>query len=262
MRELLPASQDRILDILVRSARPRRLQEIAEAVDLAAPTVHKHLKRLEALGLVEKTRHPERKVSVYAPTASSLGHYVGPQRERGGWVRFAWNAAGPLDWRFPLVARVPDALARRVLSSFLHEATYRGLLTPTTMRPPKERPLDEPIHADLPSLTFVVYGSTARGEANPRSDIDLLGLVDQENTYDTEALEALANDLVFASDYPRDGPEPRPLDLRTMTWEKLFQTSASFIGPIAADAITVHSTAPRPRWLEAMETPGDGDGGA
>jgi len=76
LKALSDASRLRIVGLL--AARPYAVEELAAAVELTPGTVVHHLRRLEAVGLVEsKPRHPYVEYSLRAERLNALGRQLG-----------------------------------------------------------------------------------------------------------------------------------------------------------------------------------------
>jgi predicted nucleotidyltransferase len=190
-----------ILEVLCRAEGPQPLQSIAKAVGLDASTVHRHLAAMLERGLVK--REGERRTQAnYSPNElleiNWTGRASSPYSVGSPWLRWTWQASGKMDWRFPLVSRVPDQPARETLWRFLDEANSRGLLAPW-LDPPKLPGIGQHPKMDLRwqgflrelkdprdpfAMTFVVFGSCARGDARADSDVDLLVLGPHEGDYE------------------------------------------------------------------------------
>jgi DNA-binding transcriptional ArsR family regulator len=76
LKALSDASRLRIVGLL--AARPYSVEELAAAVELTPGTIVHHLKRLEAVGLVEgRPRHPYVEYSLRVERLHSLGRTIG-----------------------------------------------------------------------------------------------------------------------------------------------------------------------------------------
>jgi predicted nucleotidyltransferase len=140
---------------------PLSLKQIAAQAGIKPPTALVHLDRLQAegrIGRVETAEGPRYAVLPYV---------------RCGWVdpdhgiNTAWQSSLPVDWRFPLAARIPDPLAQAFLLEWLDRAQARGLL-------PANRSKFETQDPEPPVCHVIVYGSCARGDAHAKSDLDIL----------------------------------------------------------------------------------------
>lgn len=214
----LSATQQAIVATLMASAHPRgaRLQDIVKAVGLAHPTVLRHLQALAARGLIEATLVAPRETR-YLARRTFDAMWIDPGRHRIE----SWTSHAPLDWRFPLVARIPDPPAQGFLLKWLRRLSTEGLL-------------QDPIH-------IVVYGSCARGDATPRSDVDLLVILA------SNAPRASRIELTAAEAAPGTGRSP---DLRLFTWQKWRKSDAAFRATARAEGKTVFCNPPDDVFLE------------
>lgn len=193
------------------------LKDIAQHVGMQPPTVLAHLRRLEAEGKVMRVDWHEG--PRYAVLPSLHCEWIDPDHG----MRDAWRTSQPVDWRFPLVTRVRDQRAQRFLVEWLDRAQARGLLPPFRSR-------HEP-KADVPLLQAVVYGSCARGDAGPNSDLDVLVVGDLGKKTMT-ALVDLAHEVALRGDH-------RNPDVRTLDAKGWGQATAPFRTSIAREGKTV-----------------------
>ncbi len=192
MQEELESGFDRVYRSLVENG-PITTLDLTRELGLDASTISRHLKALAATGLASAHREGQR--VLYRPERNlyvSMTGPLGPDTMRHGpaWKMIQWRTGQPVDWRFPLITRVPDEGAQATLRRLLEECNDRGLLHPwlkwttdeTFSKWLIEQPTDEQL--DLKRLLgrrrlwgdfeFVVFGSCARGDARPDSDLDLL----------------------------------------------------------------------------------------
>ncbi|MEA3202846.1 MAG: IclR helix-turn-helix domain, partial [Thermoplasmata archaeon] len=183
----LQASWENILAVLSAEENPLTLQGLSERLPLSPSTIHRHLSALVEAGFV--TRQGHRKTAAYVLrerlAVSWTGRMPPGQRQEEGWLRMAWTCNGRVDWRFPLITRVPDVQAQVTLQRFFAEALERGLLTPWLLPRLTQRRQEEKTKRsrrdpywrhlkdsrDNHGLTFAVYGSCATGEARADSDL-------------------------------------------------------------------------------------------
>lgn len=209
------------------------LVRVARSVRLAHPTVLAHLRRLKEEGLVIAREGGEwGHGSRYSATAAT--HHLWCDPARG--VLADWTSRGPIDWRFPLVSRVPDAPAKKFLYEWLDRAQARGLL-------PSYRSRFEPQHPPPPAVHIVVFGSCARGDAGPKSDLDLLILGDLARRAGRPLVD-LAHDVGLTAGR---APDARVLDDRawknaTLSFRRSVQTQGKTVFSNDAAARPVEQT--------------------
>lgn len=255
-----------LLDTLMESDQPMALHEVADAVGVSRPTALRHLDNMRDGGLVavEGARRNAR----YFPREHLWVEWTQRtrpgMRQQEGWQRHTWSCDGAIDWRFPLVSRVPDELARQTLWRFFAEAHARGYLTPWLLPLAQDDPypdhrkkslqrqrylrnLQDP--RDSHGWTFCVYGSTARGDARPGSDIDLMLIGPSEHPdldvpFITEVpFEDLAADMSLGS--------PRPIQFSSFTLDQFDGLGSWFRKDMLQHAITVYTSKPGGDFIEA-----------
>ncbi len=269
MQERFPESWKTILDVLQTSPNPLALSAVAERVDLAPSTVHRHLSQMDRVGLVRRTGRRKDARYESRPFVSTFWtapvHALRARTTTSTWLRFEWAEGALVDWRFPLVSRLPDADAQRTILRLLDAAWKRGVLTPwlrcahdvdlAQEIPPDRREeirsrLADPDHHG--GTTWVVYGSAARGDARAESDIDLL--------------------VILPADRPEDGPRPplkaeigrlvddinlgasRSIDLVTVPRDGFFdELPTPLRNAIVREGTTVLSTFPGGEFIEATQ---------
>ena len=140
-------------------------------------------------------------------------------------IHESWQSSQPIDWRFPLVSRVPDERAQQFLYEWLDRAQARQIL-------PGFRSRFEKNQSRIPLVQVVVYGSCARGDAGTDSDLDLL-LVGDASRKTMDALVSLAHEVALETG--------RPPDVRVMdegTWNS---STPAFRARVEHEAKTVFS---------------------
>ncbi len=227
----------RILELLAaRQAQPSpdlhrnglRLKDLSAALGLRHPTVLAHLGKLMRDRWVEPVEVDG--VTLYCAAPRLEVTWSWP-RER----RFeTWATGVPVDWRFSLVPRVPDAAAQRFLYEWLDRAQARGLLPAYCSRfePQDPRPR---------LLQVVVYGSCARGEARVKSDLDLL-LYGDTRKADADALVGLAHEVAL-----RGGRNP---DIRRMDGKTWQAAEPDFRAAVRREGKTAFTNDPDAPFLE------------
>lgn len=226
-------SQDRILDCLLDATRPLSLSEIAADVGIGPPAAYRHLQEMVRAGSVTRVEGAGAQPTYRAAPFAAFS-WVDPETR----LRMRWTVRDRVDWRFPLVSRVPDEPARRILTRLLSDANQRGIFHPWLLT-------GSAVPAHPSGITWVVYGSCARGEARPKSDLDLLVLVPPDLTM-LPALQDLLDEANLESS--------RLLDARVVARDRLDEL-VDLLGAIRREGITVYSTVPGGEWIESPEAP-------
>lgn len=187
MLELSPAHEV-VLEVLERAQRPMSLKELAGSIGRSPPATLRNLKILEDRGLVDRQgRFHESSYRLATFLQVHWSDQVTGDNDNVR-LRMQWHSNSSIDWRFPLVSRVPDAAAQEVLCRFLDHGQKRGYFTPWLCR--KDLPdkidtiADEPnkLETRFPQESYhypfsvIVFGSCARGDARSGSDLDVLVL--------------------------------------------------------------------------------------
>jgi predicted nucleotidyltransferase len=218
--------RDVILGTLVRRfPNAMTLSEISERTGISPSGLVAHLKRLVAEGTVEPLPEAGPHRFRYRAVPRLQVEWIDPTR------RFIanWSVAGDFSWRFPLVSRVPDAAARRVLHRFLREADLRGFFHPWLL---EGGDLSDPSLTE--GLTLVVYGSCARGDAQKKSDLDLL-VIEPPKLGMESAFRSLAAEANLWAE--------RKIDLRIVARDSFFDDlPAQLRTSIIEQGITVFSS--------------------
>jgi predicted nucleotidyltransferase len=176
------------------------LKELAEYLGVKPPSAYRRLQQMESDGKVARIETP--KGPRYAARPFLRCEWIDP--ERG--IHANWQSSQRIDWRFPLVSRVRDDRAQEFLFEWLDRAQARQLLPAYKSRYEAQ--------AKIPSLLVVVYGSCARGDAGPNSDLDLLLFGDAPKRM-LEALKDLAHEVAL-----KGGRSPDVRFMDEATWQK------------------------------------------
>lgn len=228
MPELLTPTRKAIVRALLDAGGDGlALSDIADAVGVTSPTAHKHLELLIEEGLAERSVR-ERGRTRYI--ARDFFEATWTDREHG--VLDSWRS-GSVDWRFPLVTRVPDEEARRILTWFLSMATERGYFHPWLLLDEWPDP-SEPAAPERYGVSMIVYGSCARGDAGATSDLDIVVLQPSIRTDISDRFEELAAEINLKAD--------RNIQLKVLNYDQFRGLDASFRNTIRDEGITVYST--------------------
>lgn len=208
---------------------PQPLKDIATAAKMQPPTALVHLRRLEEEGKVEKRSTPDG--PRYAVLPYLRCEWIDPDHG----IQQTWQSKVAVDWRFPLVSRVPDERAQAFLLEWLDRAQARDLL-------PAYQSRHEPQAKRPHGLHIVVYGSCARGDAGATSDVDIL-LVGDLPKRDIERLKDLAAEIAL-----RGGRRP---DVRSVGAD-LKGVGATLAETLRREGRTIFTSLPEPAFIETM----------
>lgn len=229
----MDASTETTLRLLLKNPG-QSLAEIARGTQTTAPATLRRLRNLMDEGLLRAERAgPGNRVKAYYAIPYFSAAWVEPAQG----ILTSWSVSGPLDWRFPLVSRVPDPASRAFLHDLLDHASGRGLLPPFVTR---EAP-------SIARLCMAVFGSCARDVAPPKSDLDLLFVGNSSNA---RKLFELAHEVAL--------DHPRQLSARLQQPADLHSLPETFRREIAADAKTVWSNDPARFLIESLVQVPDG----
>lgn len=210
------------------------LSELAAHLGREPPVVLHHLQSLVQEGLVERDESSTR--PVYRALDFFSATWVNPLTK----TVERWAISDRISWRFPLVSRLPDVRGRKTVHDFLSLADRRGIFVDPHLltgearnhrtsrkgfKPKEDREVAR-------GIRVVVYGSVARGDVGPSSDIDVLVLLGPA----AQDVEPILEDLVAEVNLGA----PRRLDLVVVSPER--KLSARFIAAVQRDGRVVFSS--------------------
>lgn len=226
------------LDTLVAGLLPLRssgrmtLQEVSDALVLKPPTVLQHLRQLERQGRVVRTVTPGTNSPTYEVAPFFEANWCDPQQR----VLLRWRSTTGIDWRYPLVSRVPHAPAQRVLLRLLPELDAAiGRAADTITTPDSPQPYEFGVY---------LYGSAARGDARAGSDLDLL-LVPMAGS--AAGLKKRVTKVAQAANLWAE----MPIDLRIAEVKDVMAFPEPFLKALGREAITVFWRGRDPMFIEA-----------
>lgn len=195
---------------------PKGVTELAEAIGLSAPTLSRRLSDLHRRGWVDREEDATSTGRRVIYRVSSFASIRWASRHRG--VARSWESDAEMEWEFPLVSQVPDGRARSTLVRYLRRLRREGLLD---LDVGSREDASRNVHGPL----VVAYGSTARGDARPDADVDLLIFLarDERDRY-AEDLDIVAGQVSVGAPRPIQvdvAPMEDPGDAPTQIWDAL-----------------------------------------
>lgn len=208
-----------------------RLKDLTEALYLSNAAVLSHLGILQREDLID-TKHEGTwgRGTRYWPRTAFQAIWVNPPAKR---LR-QWSSTTAVDWRFPLVSRIPDDRAQEFLHRWFDRLQFKGAL-------PRMRSKYNKDSAPPASVQVLVYGSCARGDANARSDLDILIVTDSPKRA-AAVLVDLAHEASLGA-----GRSP---DIRILGPKQWKAADAAFKANIRAEGLTVFSNDPNAPFME------------
>lgn len=254
-----------LLEALARRGAHISLADAAEEIQRAPSATHRQLMILVQEGLVERVG--EQKEARYRLASYFKGIWTRPGHPPDGALVAEWTHRGPMDWRYPLVSRVPDLKAQLTLQRFLDTCARRGVFTPwfaytldfernggndawANLTPEARRArLADP--ANHGPVTVYAYGSCVNGTAREESDLDLIVLYDLTKggvppfPYNG-VIREIVGDLNLGA--------PRRIDVRVYAEDEFFDGLVNLYERVRKEilktAITVYSTSDAPKFIE------------
>lgn len=161
-------------------------------------------------GMVERDETHRR------PRYRALPHFAAEWVDPVRGTAHAWRLRDRISWRFPLTSRIVDPGARQSALLFLRQAEFEGLLVPPHLLPAdkwatgRAKGVKGAADARSLGLRVVLYGSAARNDMGPSSDVDLLVLVGPRLRLEAmrDAMKNVAAGVNLAA--------PRKVDVRTV----------------------------------------------
>jgi predicted nucleotidyltransferase len=207
------------------------LKQLAEYLGVKPPSAYRQLQQLTAAERIARVETPQG--PRYAALPFLRCEWVDPVRG----MHETWQSGQAVDWRFPLVSRVRDGKAQAFLYEWLDRAQARNLLPAYKSRFETQQ--------GATSLQVIVYGSCARGDAGPNSDLDLL-LFGNASKRVMDGLKDLAHEIAL-----KGGRSPDVRFMDADTWDKAIP---AFQQSITRDGKTVFSNDFDALFLERSST--------
>lgn len=185
-----------------QAKEPLALAALAKELGISSSQLVRSLRPLVEKGWVERRQvsTPVGRIVHYLPRAIVHVQWISPATGAAE----QWTLQDEADWSLPLLGQIPDAAARAALTHFV-----AGLRSGRRLRPRKDAPSSDSF--DEPSTTLIVYGSTARGDARPDSDVDVIAIVEDDSDED-EILDAAAATSIVSV---------RPLQVKVIPRDRL-----------------------------------------
>ena len=229
----LQGTRRAILEILLRRAGSNgvRLKDLTDELHLSNSAVLSHIGVLQKDHLID-TKHEGTwgRGTRYWPKATFQAVWINTNAR----APLQWASGQAIDWRFPLVSRVPDSKAQTCLYHWLD-------LLQAKKRLPALRSKFHVQSNPPPLVQFVVYGSCARGDAGARSDIDILVYTDGPKK-PLAPLVDLAHEASLGT-----GRSPDVRIIQAKDWRA---SDPAFQANIRAEGLTIYSTDPNAAFLE------------
>ncbi|MBI4393342.1 MAG: nucleotidyltransferase domain-containing protein [Euryarchaeota archaeon] len=216
-----------------QTSEPATLKEIARHMRLAPPSALAQLRAMVKLGIVAEDPAPKGRGRTYRLARYMSATWVDPERN----VMISWTSGAPVSWKYPLVSRVPDYDAQETLLRFLESAEMHGHFHASSVRAPSVRNVGE----DL-GVTMIAYGSCARGDARPGSDLDLLILAPSLGD-PKEKFKDLAADVNLSA--------ARKLDLKVIAADEFRELPVELQKAVRREGLIVYSSREDAWFVEA-----------
>lgn len=191
-----------------QQAREKSLDasEIADKLGISNSALSQYIAKLESRGWARREAWREGPGRVlYLANPGITVQWVSPRRR----TTLAWEAQHEINWEFPLVSQVDDTGARRTLQELIRRIRRYD-------RPPTDagEDSDRPTPVEPLRLVLILYGSTARGDAGPESDVDVVAVIDEDDANVSTDLEDMAADASLAV---HDNEQHRPIQFQVVT---------------------------------------------
>lgn len=207
------------------------LTEVARGLGSQGPPVLHHLRNLVIEGRL--ARLGEQRGPRYVAQRSARIEWIEPRLRR----TWSWESRA-IDWRYPLASRLPDAPAQESAALVLRMADEDGLFHLAARRGVGRHPGRAPEASDASAVVshgvrVFAYGSCARGDAGPRSDLDLLWLTGPSIDVAREIREITATASLVA---------PRNIDSKTVPVDKYKRLPGRLREELEREALIVFSS--------------------
>lgn len=199
------SARNLLLQALHDADQPLHATALSKLLGLPMTTVHRTLKTLEQDGFITSFGSA---IVQYRPIPRLAVEWTG--QRQGKWFHHSWVHPHGFDARFPLVTAIPDPDVQTKVTTYLATSWDTGLFQPW-LAAGEPRPSDR-------SHQVVIYGSAARGDLRPDSDIDMALFVRGADPPDTAAFRDLADQMNLATSryldlqvFTKDDPPPQAL---------------------------------------------------
>lgn len=205
---------------------PSNVESLAAKLGVSPAFISQRLKRLEREGLVERRQKASKagREVFYLPRPFYAVQWVSPAEG----VALAWKTNGEMDWSFPLLSQVPDEPARLTLLALLTTLRDNDLLDAWKKKSSWRKNAFELFRG----FTIILYGSTARGEARPGADVDLLFVHgDAKPEHAERAVDLAAEVSLHAA---------RPMQVKHLNIQQFAALPERIVSALKQDAVIVY----------------------
>lgn len=205
---------------------PWNVEELSRKLGVSPAFVSQRLRRLERQSLVKRRQEASKdgRVVFYLPKPFCAVRWISP----GEGVALGWKVEGEMEWSFPLISQIPDEAARHTLLKLLQTLREKSLLDPWHKKSAVWKNVSELFRG----LTIILYGSTARSEARPGADVDLLFVHDDPKSDHAQNAADIADEVSLHS--------PRPMQVKHLNFQQLSDLPERMLSALRKDALIVY----------------------